>query len=208
MLRLLSVLIGALLLSACKITPYGASAPYADLRGDHPKVVMPPGAPSITGQVHLAPDLSDPERRRNEHQGIDIFEQVGTPVLAFTDAVVLRAHYEPMFGHQVVLDHGAAGDGARMISKYRHLDARQVVAGDRVRRGAQIGTLGTTGLMSQGYPHLHVELWRQTAGGRLVPVDPQLYWADGPGRVSCFTPRRRFTAAPDRLTYPVPCRPH
>ncbi len=36
--------------------------------------------------------------------------------------------------------------------------------------------------------------------------DPQLFWVDGKGRVSCYESARDLTPVPVSLSYPVPCR--
>lgn len=206
MLRALVAVLVLGMLTSCKFVPYGVSAPYVGARPDGRRVVMPPNAPSITGQFRLVGDSGDPQRRELDHLGIDIIEEVGTPVLAVSGGTVLRAFYEPMFGHQVFVDHGAAGGGGRLVSKYRHLDSRSLRSGDRVQRGQQVGTLGTSGLMSQGYAHLHFELWQTPAKGSATPVDPHDYWLLGANRVTCFTPRLAGVAGRAKLTYPVACK--
>jgi hypothetical protein len=39
----------------------------------------------------------------------------------------------------------------------------------------------------------------------LRDIDPQIHWADGSGRVTCYDSARSFTPVPASLTYPVPC---
>ncbi len=208
MLRALIAFVALSAISACEFIPYGASAPYADSRAAPAKVVMPANAPSISAQFRLHSDNEDVRTRAGEHLGMDVIETVGTPVLAVTSGTVLRSYYEPMYGHQIVLDQGVDASGASLISKYRHLDTRLADAGDTVKRGQQVGTLGTTGLMSQGFAHLHFELWRTPVNGYTTPVDPQAYWVSGPGQVTCFERRRRYVSAADKLTYPVACKSH
>jgi murein DD-endopeptidase MepM/ murein hydrolase activator NlpD len=62
-----------------------------------------------------------------------------------------------------------------------------VSKGDVVARGQKIGTLGTTGMLAGGIPHLHFELYRQ-AGRGSVTARPARFWVDGVGRVTCFDP--------------------
>ena len=87
--------------------------------------------------------------------------------------------------------------------------------GATVAQGQQIGTLGQTGVLSS-YPHLHFEVMRETApgarsaGGRnwwqgMAQEDPNLFWAAGPGRISCAR-QLRGGAGPMPLAFPVACR--
>ena len=66
-----------------------------------------------------------------------------------------------MFGHNVLLDHGAG-----VQSRYAHLQQTSVTPGQRVERGQAIGLSGNTG-RSTG-PHLHYEV---LVNGRAV--DPR-----------------------------------
>ena len=78
--------------------------------------------------------------------------------------------------------------------------------GALVRRGRQIATLGTTGMLGGGIPHLHFELFRQAGDESEVSADPHLFWAGGVGRVTCFDPAVPYDPTHFRTTYPVPCR--
>jgi murein DD-endopeptidase MepM/ murein hydrolase activator NlpD len=86
---------------------------------------------------------------RSPHWGLDIAAPTGTPVLAPADGIVrLSAGPYLLEGNIVILDHGAG-----ILSSMIHLNARDVKAGARVKRGDRVGTVGTTG-RSTG-PHLH-----------------------------------------------------
>jgi murein DD-endopeptidase MepM/ murein hydrolase activator NlpD len=192
-----------LLLPACASlwpAPYGEAVPDADsVRADGGPNVMPPNAPSIMNG-HWA----DYEG----HAGIDVIGDVGLPVLAPADGVVVGSFLEPMYGHNIVIRHADDADGAAIQTRLVHLDSRLVEEGEQVRRGQQIATLGRTGLLAGGIPHLHFEVQRRPPRPyRLFePVNPHLYWADGPGFVTCFDPALDFPGEPFLATYPVSCR--
>jgi murein DD-endopeptidase MepM/ murein hydrolase activator NlpD len=100
------------------------------------------------------------------HCGIDISAPSGTEVQVTADGVVLLAEREAGYGNEVLVDHG---DG--ITTKYGHLRRIDVVAGEEVKRGQVIGTVGMTG-KSTG-PHLHYEVRvHQT------PVNPAKYLHD------------------------------
>jgi murein DD-endopeptidase MepM/ murein hydrolase activator NlpD len=88
---------------------------------------------------------------RMEHRGLDIATQPGNPVLAPSDGTVTFAGDENGYGKVLVLDHGHG-----VNTRYGHLSAIYVKAGQRVKRGARVAAVGNTG-RSTG-PHLHYEV--------------------------------------------------
>lgn len=95
------------------------------------------------------------------HNGIDIANAIGTPILAVTDGVVIETGPASGFGLWVRI---AQDDGT--IGVFGHIDASLVSVGQHVTAGQQIATMGNRG-QSTG-PHLHYEVW--LPGG--VKVDP------------------------------------
>lgn len=166
-------------------------------------VVLPPGAPTISQRFR--PDDAPFDAG---HRGFDLLVPAGTPVIAAASGSVSRLLLTPMFGRQIRVDHGSVEAGHRLQTRYVHLSAQLVREGDAVRRGQLLGYSGMSGLAA-GFPHLHFEVHRlddadpPRARGYL---DPQLFWVDGIGRVTCFERGRDYTETPVRLTYPVPCR--
>jgi murein DD-endopeptidase MepM/ murein hydrolase activator NlpD len=103
---------------------------------------------------------------REFHRGLDIAGRLGTPVYAPADGTVRFAGHRRALGNSVSLRHGY---GVSTI--YGHMNELTVEAGQKVERGDQIGTLGSTG-RSTG-PHLHYQV--QVNGS---PVDPRNYILD------------------------------
>ncbi len=86
------------------------------------------------------------------HQGIDIGNRTGTPILAADAGYVIMAGRDTWgYGNQVLVDHGNG-----YLTRYAHLHTVGVKAGMSVKRNQQIGTMGSTG-RSTG-PHLHFEI--------------------------------------------------
>lgn len=100
------------------------------------------------------------------HTGLDIANRIGTPVSASADGIVVEARKDASLGNYVVLSHGFG-----MKTTYGHLSEIKVRAGQKVKRGAQIGLMGNTG-RSTG-PHLHYAV---SVNG--LNVNPEKYIVD------------------------------
>ena len=95
------------------------------------------------------------------NDGINIAARAGAPVIAAENGVVVYAGSELRgFGNLLLVRHA---DG--WITAYAHLDKSLVKKGQKVTRGQAIGTVGTSGGVSQ--PQLHFEIRRGTQA-----VDP------------------------------------
>jgi murein DD-endopeptidase MepM/ murein hydrolase activator NlpD len=97
------------------------------------------------------------------HEGIDIAAEIGTPVLAPADGVVIKAGFESGYGNVVELSHGYG-----FMTVFGHNSRLNVKPGQHVKRGDIISFSGNTGL-STG-PHLHYEV---RVNG--LPVNPISY---------------------------------
>jgi len=86
------------------------------------------------------------------HPGIDVSAPLGTRVLAPADGVVVAVGRRGAYGQAIIIDHGYG-----VVTRYGHLDAFNVRAGQRVRRSEVIGFVGSTGRSNA--PHLHYEVW-------------------------------------------------
>jgi murein DD-endopeptidase MepM/ murein hydrolase activator NlpD len=97
------------------------------------------------------------------HEGVDISNRVGTPVIAPADGIVSGTGNDWAHGKIVIISHGFG-----MITRYSHLSKILVGVGQKVRRGDKIAEVGTTGKTTG--PHLHYEV-------RLngIPVNPLRY---------------------------------
>ena len=96
---------------------------------------------------------SDPFKGRAAmHAGIDLAGPVGTPIYATGDGTVTESGYNSGgYGNLVKLDHGRG-----IETRYGHMSAILVRAGQRVTRGQMIGRMGSTGRSTGS--HLHYEV--------------------------------------------------
>ena len=86
------------------------------------------------------------------HQGLDIVNNVGTPVYASGDGVVETAGQSGGgYGTMIVINHGYGYE-----TVYAHLSKTLVSEGQKIRRGDKIALSGRTGLVTG--PHLHYEV--------------------------------------------------
>jgi murein DD-endopeptidase MepM/ murein hydrolase activator NlpD len=86
------------------------------------------------------------------HPGIDLAGTYGTPIYATADGTVLRAGWNSGgYGNLVEIDHGRG-----ITTRYGHMSAILVQAGDHITRGQQIGRMGSTGRSTGN--HLHYEV--------------------------------------------------
>jgi murein DD-endopeptidase MepM/ murein hydrolase activator NlpD len=97
------------------------------------------------------------------HEGLDISNRVGTPIVAPAEGIVSDVGNDLVHGKILVLSHGFG-----MTSRYSHLSNALVKTGQKVKRGDRIAEVGMTGKTTG--PHLHYEV-------RLngIPVNPMRY---------------------------------
>ncbi|GGD25446.1 M23 family metallopeptidase [Aureimonas glaciei] len=107
------------------------------------------------------------------HTGIDFVAPTGTDVDATASGTVVQAGVNSGYGNLVEVDHGGG-----LVTRYGHLSQILVNVGDKVKAGAIIGRVGTTG-RSTG-PHLHYEVRRDGS-----PIDPSRFLRAG-RRISSF----------------------
>jgi murein DD-endopeptidase MepM/ murein hydrolase activator NlpD len=97
------------------------------------------------------------------HYGVDISTNVGNPIMATADGIVIKVQTDKYLGKNVTISHGSG-----FTTVYGHMSNFAVKAGQKVKRRDIIGYIGQTG-KSVG-PHVHYEVWRD--GKR---VDPKFY---------------------------------
>ena len=115
--------------------------------------------PSSNASTAQAPP---PKQRYRTHMGIDYAAPIGTPIFSVANGRVAHIGYSGAFGNLIILEHPG-----NYHTYYAHLSNYNVElgVGNEVRRGLEIGYVGSTG-RSTG-PHLHFELRKNG-----VYVDP------------------------------------
>lgn len=86
------------------------------------------------------------------HDGVDIKGKVGKKVVAMTAGTVIKVIEDPLFGTEVIIDHGNNIEG----HYYNLKKAVDVAEGDKVNAGEKIGAVGKTADVESKLPaHLH-----------------------------------------------------
>lgn len=144
----------------------GAQEPIYDDASDAQRAARET-PPALAGSATLAWPIDEGVLLRDysgegpvPYEGLMLAAPAGTPVLAAADGDVLHVGREGTYGTMVLVRH--AGD---LVTIYAHVDDVKVAAGDRVRRGQAIASVGTSGRTES--PQLHF----QVRSGR-TPVDP------------------------------------
>jgi murein DD-endopeptidase MepM/ murein hydrolase activator NlpD len=101
------------------------------------------------------------------HYGTDIALKEGTVLRNFVKGTVIGSDWTLPYGYVVTVMHE---DGHVLV--YKHLTSSNVLSGDVLQKGDQIGIVGMAGTLSSG-PHLHIELWRNGSH-----IDPMLYFME------------------------------
>ena len=104
------------------------------------------------------------KRTSKKHNGVDFAGKPDSPIFVTADGVVRHAGWVPSFGQAILVDHGFG-----YSTLYAHTTGIQVKAGDVVKRGDKIATMGSSGY-STG-THLHYEVWKDGQ-----PVNPRNYF--------------------------------
>ncbi len=116
------------------------------------------------------------------HTGVDIPASKGTPVIAAGDGKaiwagyglyggVLGDHTDP-YGNSVVIRHDFGYQGLQLYTVYGHMDRVDIVRGQHVNMGDQIGLVGETGFVTG--PHLHFEV-RVGESDFFTTLNPELW---------------------------------
>lgn len=129
------------------------------------------------------------------HSGVDIPANPGTPVLAAASGKITWAGYGLYYGYYdtsdpyglaVLIRHDFGYQGETLYTAYGHLSRIDVVKGQHVESGDQIGLSGQTGEVTG--PHLHFEV-RLSKGDFFSTRNPELWlvppqgWGVVAGRV-------------------------
>jgi murein DD-endopeptidase MepM/ murein hydrolase activator NlpD len=142
----------------------------------HTPSILPLPADQFVLTSPFGTRISPFTRAAETHKGIDLSAPTGTPVYATADGMVsfagrysLREPSWWRFGNVVVINHAD-----RFITIFGHLDSVKVRAGQPVKQGEVIATVGSTGWSTNSHLHYEVRSDLEQPGSYL-PIDPRIY---------------------------------
>jgi len=113
---------------------------------------MPTISPTVGWQTGHFGWRTDPFTQMQQfHRGIDIAGNIGNPVVATAEGIVLHLGQDKIFGRSILISHGGG-----LTTFYGHLSKFLVREGQKVKRGDIIGELGNSGKATG--PHVHYEV--------------------------------------------------
>ncbi len=107
----------------------------------------------------MSPLTGEPGR----HMGVDIGNEINTPIRATADGLVTYAGWQAGYGRLAVVEHGYG-----YSTRYGHCSRLNVKVGQEVKRGDVVGYIGSSGRSTGSHCHYEVRLHG-------VPVDPMKY---------------------------------
>ena len=117
----------------------------------------------LPGHTYISCNFGEEDAYGNSgHRGTDIPAPEGTPILAAHGGTVIISGWNNSYGNQVLLDNGAG-----LSTRYAHMTAAAVSAGETVTAGQGIGYSGHTG----DRPGFHLPFAVMPEGGRGNPPD-------------------------------------
>lgn len=123
-------------------------------RNAEEKIVNTAFVPPTTGQI-TSPfgERIDPITKKpaSFHQGVDIGNKEGTPIMATADGVVSTTGVQGGYGNMITIRHNNT-----LSSRYAHLSIINVTPQTKVKKGDVIGLMGSTGRSTGS--HLHFEI--------------------------------------------------
>jgi murein DD-endopeptidase MepM/ murein hydrolase activator NlpD len=144
----------------------GGSKPFTTRRVTYTSTAPSGAARGTSNFIWPVPGACVSQIFWSRHSGIDLAAPTGSPILAADSGYVQIVGWDSTgYGNMILLNHGNG-----FLTRYGHLSAFNVEAGQSVRRGDLIGRVGTTG-HSTG-PHLHFEVIFQG-----VPRNPAYFVA-------------------------------
>lgn len=185
--------------------------------GHNVEVKVPSNAPIIISDYHSNVGANG-LKRTGMHRGVDLFADIGSPVIAAADGRVISAKVDKCWGPTMLISHGKDKKGRPLYGLYGHVRNFKVTVGQKVKRGQQIAEMGedifTT--CGAGFHHLHFQVshvpgsipfgwgWASFVSDGHSAPNPHKYWEGGEGKITCFKEGEKYSKG--GLTYPLPCK--
>lgn len=120
-----------------------------------------------------------------DHHGIDLAKAGMVPIHAAEDGVVSKSYLSSSYGECIRIIHKINGQTWESLYAHMRSGSRGYTEGQKVKRGAIIGYMGSTGY-STGQ-HLHFELHKGTWNiNKSNAVDPTKHFGDRPSSTGTY----------------------
>lgn len=115
--------------------------------------------PQITYSiVYMGKYIFDHKEYTGSHPAVDIKLAPGTPVFAIANGIVVKSQsLNTGYGQHIVVRHDGVPEHGTVYSSYSHLSNRIVRVGDTVRKGQQVGLVGSSGNSTTAHIHFQVD---------------------------------------------------
>lgn len=134
--------------------------------------------------------------RPSVHRGVDLLANVGIPIIASADGVVIFSGESAAGRKGIRIDLEHEVDGViEAFTIHGHLDKSILAVGDKVKRGQVIGHIGLTGATTDAHPHVHYEVLTYD----YIHVDPEILVS------GCYDPQANYPTDKLVLTWPLKC---
>lgn len=154
----------------------------------------------------------EPSRTITRHEGMDFCRRAGSPVLApVAGKIRFLEQDNRVYGGVVAITTefsvrprpGRASQ--RIFVEMVHIvPVAGLRVGQTVKAGQKIGEVQRANRPSIGSaPHVHFAV-RRCNDWPTCHIDPNFFWRDGPGQLSCFDAKKDMPKG--RIVAPVPCR--
>ena len=87
------------------------------------------------------------------HAGLDFKGPIGTPILAAADGKITFAGWQGGYGNCIEITHANG-----LVTRYAHMSGFTATLGQDVKRGVQIGRMGSTGRSTGSHLHFEVRI--------------------------------------------------
>lgn len=153
----------------------------------------------------------EPDRTITSHEGMDFCKRAGSPVIAPADGAVRWIEQDNEFYGGVVsittefsIKPRPGKRRSQIFVEMVHIvPLPNLRRGQRVNAGQLIGHVRKAGMPSIGSePHVHFAV-RWCNDWPTCHLDPNFFWRDGSGKISCFNKSKPIPKG--RIVSPVPC---
>jgi murein DD-endopeptidase MepM/ murein hydrolase activator NlpD len=141
-------------------------------RGDHKGQI-----PTVTSGMFMRPCVGRitsgfGKRGSDFHYGVDIAASGLVPIVAAADGVVSRSYYSSTYGEVIMIRHSIGGKTYETVYAHLRRGSRKYQAGQRVKKGAVIGYMGSTGRSTGQHLHfeIHVGTWNVRKSNAVDPL--------------------------------------